>query len=323
MWPVIRIVRRAVVAAVVVGLAACTQTEPSPPDLGPLPLQAWIATNLPDGGDATYNPALEEAIAACMAAQGFTYVPVRPPEVEPLVFEEPPGPVRGTRAFAKRYGYGVAWQSEKYPPHSEEAAEPDPTDPNQQLLASMSDTERAAYEFALFGTMNDAPDPDEGPQPSRWQDWACSGQARWDHGRAGLAYLDPGWAEVSEELAGVDVAVEGHTDVLAARSQWRECMVAEGFGEWRVPEEAMSSFWGEIPGLFYDENGVPRDQPDLEPLAERERAAAVADWDCRAKSDYDARLHAARSELEAEVLERLGPELDAWLDSYWRDAGSG
>jgi len=321
---VTRIAHTVVVAAVVVGLAACTRAEPAPPDLGPLPADAWVATHLPDGGGAEYNPAQQEAVARCMADQGFTYIPVRPPEVESVVIEEPPGPVRGTRSFAQRYGYGVAWQSEKYPPGNEEAAEPDPSDPNQQLLASMSSTERAAYELALFGTMNDPPDPDEGPKPPRWQDWGCIGQATWDHERASLAYVDPGWLEISKELDTIDqVSLGGHADVLAARAQWRECMAAEGFGEWRTPEGAEAELWAEVSRYFFDENGMRRDQPDLEPFAERERTIAVADWDCRAAGDYDARLHAARSELEADVIERLGPEMDAWLDTYWNDALSG
>lgn len=319
-----RIVHAAVAAAVVVGVAACTQAEPSPPDLGPLPADAWVAANLPDGGRAEYNPAQEEAVARCMADQGFTYIPVRPPEDEPLVIEEPPGQVRGTRSFATRYGYGVAWQSEKYPPGNEEAAEPDPSDPNQQLLASMSSTERAAYELALHGTMNDPPDPDEGPKPPRWQDWGCSGQARWDHDRAGLAYLDPGWLEISAEFADItEVSLGGHADVLAARAQWRECMAAEGFGEWRTPEDTQEDLWTEVSRFFFDEDGMPRDQPDLKAFAERERTMAVTDWDCRAAGDYDARLHAARSELETDLIERLGPEMDAWLDTYWRGAESG
>ena len=94
-------------------------------------------------------------------------------------------------------------------------------------------------------------------------------------------------------------------------------MAAEGFGEWSAPEDVEVAMWMEMLRPLHDENGVRLPDPDLTPYAERERAAATADWDCRAESDYDAREHAARSELQADVLERLGPRLDAWLEKYW------
>lgn len=314
--------RAGLVAAVVVGLAACSPAEPGPEDLGPLPLDAWIATNLPDGASLNHaDPAVEEAKARCMAEQGFTYVPARGVEVTSVEIAEPPGPARGTRAFAEHHGYGIAWQLEEYPPQDEEAAEPDPSDPNEQLRQAMSETELAAWTRALVGSMDDPPDNDGPVAPVRaWEDWGCTGEALWEHGRSHLAYVDPDWLEVSAEIDAAELAVSGHEDVLAARAQWRECMASEGFGEWSAPELVSSALWEESWVFLRGEDGEPLPEPDLTSLAERERAAALADWDCRAEADYDAREHAARDELQAVALERLEPQLDAWLGTYWPES---
>jgi len=314
---------RIVAVSAVVGLAACSPAEPEPVDLGPLPLDAWVATHLPDGESQNHaEPAVEEAKARCMAEQGFTYVPARQVEVTTADIGEPPGPARGTRAFAERYGYGVAWQLEEHPPQDEEAAEPDPSDPNEQLRQTMSETALAAWTRALVGSMDDPPSPDGPAAPVRpWEDWGCTGEALWEHGRSSLAYTDPSWLAVAAEIDAAELAVSGHDDVLAARAQWRECMAAEGFGEWPAPEDVQPAMWEELLRPFHDENGVRLPDPDLTPYAERERAAATADWDCRAEADYDARMHAARSELQADILDRLGPQLDAWLATYWAGEG--
>ena len=315
-------IRAGLVAAVVVGTAACSHAEPTPEDLGALPLDAWVATHLPDGTSLNQlDPSVEEAKARCMAEQGFTYVPARSVEVASEEIAEPPGPARGTRAFAERHGYGIAWQLEEYPPQDEEAAEPDPSDPNEQLRQAMSETELAAWTRALVGSMDDPPDDDGPVVPARaWEEWGCTGEALWEHGRSHLAYVDPDWLEVAAEIDTAQLAVAGHDDVLAARAQWRECMASEGFGEWSAPELVSSALWEESWEFLRGEDGEPLPEPDLTPLAERERAAAVADWDCRAEADYDAREHSARSELQADALERLAPALDAWLDTYWADA---
>ena len=110
----------------------------------------------------------EQAIAECMAEQGFTYIPRDPAEF--MSFGGPPDEEfePGSDAWIAKYGFGISTQRFPQSAVGDLVGHPDdqffgpPTeivDPNQEYLEGLSDGEREAYQEALFGLP-----PDFGPE---------------------------------------------------------------------------------------------------------------------------------------------------------------
>ena len=120
-------------------------------------------------GDAARALAAEEQIASCMHAQGFDYEP------------SPQGAWQSDLVEVPREQYSLAWAQEHGYGVVDSATTPMPTmapDPNADLLAAMSTSERDAYEEALLGAAADDPAaavdgcaaPVEAAMSSAWQD---------------------------------------------------------------------------------------------------------------------------------------------------------
>ncbi len=113
-------VRRVAVGALallLVALAACSPEAPAPeatlPAVGPLEAYLGFSLGVQSQGEvAAELAAREEAVAACMAEQGFDYVPM---VMVPGSYEVADEPLRGTREFAEAYGYGV-WHGPEIEP---------------------------------------------------------------------------------------------------------------------------------------------------------------------------------------------------------------
>ena len=165
----------------------------------------------------------QELIAVCMAREGFEYVPVAStagPDmaVRRLVLDE--------EEYAREHGFGITtWYG------NGEAGEGDSgstDDPNEAIMATMSDPEREAYLEALFGP---AETDDEGIQ--RRGDVPIFGDA--GEGCRGEAYeevqgsirqfiqtLGPALGELNQRVQ-ADLRVE------EANQAWSTCMADEGF----------------------------------------------------------------------------------------------
>jgi hypothetical protein len=124
------------------------------PSLGPLEdylgVGASVGATISDAEDREY----EEAIARCMAAEGFEYVPYvddvdatfLPDGTVTLDFGKSSFPDLPPDEFAARFGYGLSTE----PPAAQETKK----DPNEAIVARMSVSERVAYQEALRGKGN-------------------------------------------------------------------------------------------------------------------------------------------------------------------------
>lgn len=98
------------------------------------PYQAGALTTV----DPAKSNAVQEKIAACMKTAGFQYIPV------PVAAADPAAPIYGDRAWTEKHGYGI---SESDLATSVESKQ----DPNTALTKKMTDSERTAYNAALYG----------------------------------------------------------------------------------------------------------------------------------------------------------------------------
>lgn len=308
--------RRVAALLLVVALAACSGAPggggptPSPPSDSsqgrefqePGPLEVYFDTgyDLTSPRDfAASHLEREEAIAACMAKQGFDYVPSTIQEGSVVVGDGPP---RGTRGFAETYGYGV-WEGPENEPGQVNAMIDDSA--NAAYLNSLSPTARQAYDVALNGQMTVEGDA------MTFDGTGCSGANGVGAGAAEDAFL----AGVVEEAVAFLESLQQGTDARLAEvdAAWASCMTDAGYrdaspaaAEARVAEEASEYFAANSSSV------------DAELMAERaaeERRLALADMDCREEADWAARRRAAEIELQQEYVEAHREDLEALVEA--------
>jgi len=238
----------------------------------------------------------ENLTATCMAAEGFEYIPVVPTP-EDIEFEE--GPLPGTPEYVEQYGYGI-WK----PPstsggyHWEKGV-----DPNEALVAAMSDAGRAAYETALLGPVV-SENPDDG---SVMREGGCSSAADTPMGDD-VAYL----VTVRREAMAFLSTIDQDTRFADVDASWASCMADAGFGD-RSPRAAQERIQQEHLAASVD--GVAPGGSVVTDGATEERRVAVADLQCRDATDWTARHRAVELELQQEYVDAHLAELEALVDA--------
>lgn len=112
------------------------------------PLQEYLSPSSTGAGADEANQAKEkkaqEIAAACMADQGFDYVPFVYPMSSTMVLDDTD---YSSRAWAEKYGYGISTVDAFGTSSTAESV----NDPNQAIVDAMSEGEREAYYQALYG----------------------------------------------------------------------------------------------------------------------------------------------------------------------------
>jgi hypothetical protein len=235
-----------------------TSTSPETTDVAAQPYSVFLQALLDGRSLASIHDEEQALISKCMSERGFSYVPV------PFgVVDQSPdytGPLQSLRQYREKFGYGITLG----PASSVE-------DPNLASVATLSDTERAAFYAQLVGGTEAAgPDPD-----------SCSSLAQ-EQVRGGLAYFDPTYAGVFDEYLS---RLEADPRYIEAIERWRQCMKSSGYVV-SHPDDmiafAQSTFVGDLAG---------------------ELKVASTDQDC-----YESTLAATRATLDAEILSLLVEE---------------
>lgn len=269
------------------------------PEQGPLELIVrWSGTSPGTAEMIAEVARQQERIAACMADEGFEYVPQVPTTDQVTVLE---GSAPGTREFVERYGYGL-WTPVT---ETEGAFEIETDTPPEQetYLAAMSPTERDAYVTALWGGATET---------------FADGSAKRSGGCLLFGYDDEVTSD--ENLAEIrDAAVEYLTGLpddpgfAELDARWSECMAGEGMS-FAAPHRARDSFLEDLDDVFVQagvDNVDPFSLPETIERAADEKRVALADLECRESLGYD-RMHTLIShELQADYVEAHRADLDA------------
>lgn len=325
------------VLGVVAALGACSQDAAGAGDAAvpvgeeldlstPLePYLAEIERDTPRGQPNPWAVRFEEAVAACMAEEGFEY------HVDELAGVG--GVTRprefGTVAFAEQYGYGESIPLEgatvpmlwNYVPTSEGRAW------NAEYRDALSPEARAAYDIALDGAYAEA-SPDDPPEGE--YDPSVHGC----HGRASMqvypdGYIGPeGLADVKQAVLSIYERVEEDPRVVEALGRWSVCMADSGHpgleslldAESLVATEIFTAWqeeWADRTGTALgvtDYDVVRRQVPDgLAELRRAEIDLAVTDAQCRLDSGYLTTRHEVQVEIEQEILDTYHADLEAWV----------
>jgi len=264
----------------------------------------------------------ENLIAACMAEQGFEYIP----DVGATTLVTPTATIDwDSREFAERYGFGIStdWQAE----FLEQATAPaDRVDPNAEIVARMSDSERDAWRYALQGE----------PQFDDWDPAraGCFGQAML--ATSTLAGSDHQFSALEREMLTHGDRVQADPRVVQMNEAWSSCLIDAGFTGFANPGEMSRTLWDEWDAMNvwgnadlqaaladWDWQANP-DGPaefqemlqagpaDKSAFTEREIALAVASWECNAAVNRTAIEREVDLELQAQFVEQHGAELEAW-----------
>ena len=294
-------------------------------EMDPLPPLAQYGAYLDGPGDdpttvaakTQRNDDIQNAIAACMASQGFRYTPL-PPQIDAAAARSristalrylPVPYLPDDREAVARQGYGVLPTVE-----AQLAAEGmSPDDPNLAYTATLSPAEYQAYYSALYGDYDD---------PAGTSASSCSGKAT-THFPEPLESdqqqtFDAEFGDLAN-AARIDVASDPRTIQLDA--EWESCMNQQGFTFDKLegdhgpnmamglalrtrPDGSVGSFRVGVPAA-----DIPVDEQSLLGT-EPERKVALADFDCRAETDYMDRLAEIRVSLDNQFITEHQTQLD-------------
>lgn len=240
-----------------------------------------------------------EQVAACMAAEGFEYIPPNLEDLNSFDATTGDGIEYGTPEYTARYGFGVTTQR-----FAQSAVGPDlvgyddapiedqaaPGDPNDEYVNSLSDAERQAYDAALYG---DTPDFawDESLTDAENQELADAFYADFEptgcfaeaEANGPFAQATAFYDEFGEELFELYEEIEDDPRFAAQLSEIEACVTEQGL-EYVDPSRPYERWEAQLSELEADHfssgelDSAGRDQ--LAALQTEEIAIAVATDEC-------------------------------------------
>lgn len=300
----------AVCALAVAGCTADDEAPPAPAATAVSPLDAVLGVDddaaVADARNAR-NREVEEAVADCMAEQGFEYVPST--EDTSMVIEGEAVDTT-TRKWAEDNGYGISITPDG------QAHVSTFTDPNHATVAALTPAAQEAYYAALLGDLASFDGADLAATPPVLDDMGCTGRAQQEvYGVAGDEQA-PGSVEMDflEMVAEFKDGLPDDAALAEVSARWAACMDDAGSSGYATPQAARDEFQQRAGQLEMDpENGLPAEGPELEALQEEERATAIADVDCQKETGFEAAFRAMRFEREQEFIDAHGADIQAYL----------
>ncbi len=289
-------------------LSACASggdAEPGKQGKADLPLTAYMDA-LYDVDYAKVHTEEENLIASCMREAGFEYIPWEISSDDyPDGDEEDAWEFTEERAAREGYGYSST---------ESESDEAERMDPNADYLAAMSETERAAYELALWGEQDTVDDDGEWD----WTKAGCQGKASNEAWAATpmAAFDDPAWDELNEQTSRVYEEALADPKMTAVNATWSDCMNEAGYDFAKVmdPNDSFAEQYSALWDAADPEAGT--DKAAEAALREQEVATAVADARCREEVGYKKIEMEVASAYEQEFVDKHKAELDAFVGQY-------
>ncbi len=300
-------------AALLVALAGCSNPGATTADPADSPLNKYLSALW--GGDLSEDQQIErmeadnrereELVAQCMTEEGFEYLPVTQ---NGGVFMSGDEWKPDDREWVAQYGYGmVNFPGRDAPTQPENEY----VDPNEDYVASLSDSEREAYYEALHG-----PQPTEeelgedGSYEYNWETAGCYGWASHEIEGDNPATSDE-YKPLMDSINEFYTQMESAPEFAEIDAAWAACMADAGHSGFAKQSDAQNSVNDELNEYYENQTEWVEDDPALDELAEKEIELALVDLDCREKVDYRAKRTAVTFELEEQFIADNKTELDA------------
>jgi hypothetical protein len=281
-----------------------TSSTTAPSSTAPSDGEATLADYLPmfgpedpEEGEAFWRDQerqAQEYTRECMAEEGFEYIPFVPGGEEFYGWEPEDEEER-----VKTQGFGMAWwfvEGEALMEEEQAQWEENP-DPNMELMEAMSDSEREAYEYALWG---DQPDmeldwesaeteeemialDEEAQRLWEQREWVGCMELGWSQTQGGGEDL---WMSFEEEFGNwweeIEERLQADPRIIELESNWATCMAEAGY-EYRDMEEMHRSLEEEFERLITwpgeEEGSQPGVTmvPDVEPIEQEDGSLIFVD----------------------------------------------
>lgn len=199
------VVLAAVAAVLIAGCGGSKSTAP------PVTVEAQVGLDSREGM-MELQSRVEGGIRDCMKAQGFEYIPVDPFAQQQAVT----GKTRLTDAeFNKQFGYGITTLFGRGGQQS---------DPNDRIRKSLSTTDRAAYDRALWGEFPGSTFPEAADTGDFSELGGCTKEAT-DGVFGGPNVL----ATLVGKLDELDQRIVEDQRMVKATEKWSACMASKGY----------------------------------------------------------------------------------------------
>ncbi len=242
---------------------------------------------------------VQESIASCMAQEGFEYIPAVRPQGLGFVASD-------QEEFARERGFGITtWFGEE---DLFSSGDEDWVDPNAEIVASLSESERDAYREVLYGE-------------STFGDPGASGDVEsvgdlWGSGCSGKAYeevfgaMNAVFIELGPQLEELNQRVEADPRFRGAEAGWAGCMADRGF-----PYDSQEAMFEQVNEEFGRrlEEIVGAENAFFDPFAGMSEEEAEAFWEeDRSEEEiadfFDQARQEAMAGIDQEALEALQQE---------------
>jgi len=309
-------------------LAACTSPSTDDAAVEPAPLSpieeftsAAFGTDLSE--EALRQRAEErvmrqqEVIAQCMREAGFEYIPT----TANLHFA---GNAVGSeirpddREWVAEWGYGIVDTPLGMPRIETVFSEDRPPNPNDEIVAALTEAEATAYWDALIGPPPEFTEfiggvgiafGDERPLEQR----GCQGRA-WIEVPSSLFATDE-FAPLQDAITQFNEDFRSSPPVVAIENDWANCMAGKGHTGLTEQRDAEQRLFNQFSNRFPSQALRNPALPTVAEFQEREIAMALDDLDCRVESDYQARMAEARLAAETQFVADHRAELEALRDA--------
>lgn len=279
------------------------------------PLTAMLDAAMGDVGSeagAREDATVENLIAECMAAEGFDYTPQASPDV--IFFTDEDYANAGTQEWVAAHGYGMyqAMQAAEHAADSEAAAEP--VDPNVEHVATLSESEAAAYYLALYGDGAQNPPAEEDADPIyAWEEAGCAGAA--DHEVRGEADDLTEFDDLSTAIMDLYASVQTDPRLADVAAEWSDCMADEGYPGLATPEAAMESVGDSWDAIYHwdDPSFTEPSDEDVAEFRDLEIATATSDLACQQEVGWDTAMQEVQVSLEESFLKDNKAAVDEYV----------
>ncbi|WP_104192519.1 hypothetical protein [Cryobacterium sp. Y82] len=249
----------------------------------------------------------EELVATCMSDEGFDYTPVNASQYSGMMSDD--GEEYGTEKWVAENGYGMSQSPEQIAEQEAQSAEI--VDPNQDYLASLSESEQAAYNEALYGPQPTEEELADGSYTDSYETKGCYGAALQEIN--GDQPSQEEHAALYEAMSALYEDLQASPAIVKLDAEWAACMADDGYATFAKKADAQESVMNEQNALYEDQTGAAPDETILADLREKELALAMADYTCAEDVDYTEATTKVQFELEEQFITDHKSELDALI----------
>lgn len=272
------------------------------------PLYKLLGSTMGAGDDDAQREQMrkvEAAIAQCMKDEGFEYTPTDSAAAQS---GDADSTERETEKWVAEHGYGIVEDSIDSADSS--------TDPNEEYMASLSETEQAAYHDALSGRQLD----EEPPSGKRDPETAgCAYNAYLEVQGVGSYWEDEKFTDLFESMSDLWTKLDDAPELKAANAKWADCMADAGHGGMKKQSDAVDAIQDKHQALVENEDGSLVAEPskkELKALQDEEIEMALADFRCATKVGYTETQRKVQFALEDKFIQAHKAELDELIDTY-------